>query len=178
VAPPGRLELGGTVLRRFTVDDAAPMAAAVGESLEHLARWLPWADATTASPDAQLPRMRDSLAAYDDPHGTWHYAICDDRGRLIGSASIVVRDDGRTEIGYWVHVDHVGRGHALRAAQLLTDMWRAHRDEPRIEIRCDEGNVASASIPRKLGYTLERVVDGPCETPYESGRTQVWVTAR
>jgi RimJ/RimL family protein N-acetyltransferase len=175
---PQRVELGGTVLRRFTVDDAATMAAAVAASMEHLARWMPWANETTASLEAQMQRMRQSVAAYEDPRGTWDYAICDENDAVIGCASIVVRDDGRREIGYWLHVDHTGHGHALRAAQLLTEIWRAQRDEPRIEIRCDEANTASASIPRKLGYTFEGIVDRPPEAKAETGREMVWSLER
>jgi RimJ/RimL family protein N-acetyltransferase len=97
---------------------------------------------------------------------------------MIGSCGIVVRTDGRREIGYWVHVDHEGHGHASRAARLLTQLWREQRDEARIEVRCDEANAKSAAIPNKLGYTLEAVVDDPAETPGETGRTMVWVLTR
>jgi RimJ/RimL family protein N-acetyltransferase len=61
---------------------------------------------------------------------------------------------------------------------MLTDVWREHRNEPRIEIRCDEANVKSAAIPKQLGYTLEGVIEGPAETPGETGRTMVWVLTR
>ena len=45
-APPERIELDdGIVVRWVTVDDAEAIARAVGESLEHLKPWMPWADA-------------------------------------------------------------------------------------------------------------------------------------
>jgi len=45
----------------------------------------------------------------------------------------------------------------------------------RVEIHCDEANVASSAIPRKLGYRLDRVSQYPPEAPGESGQRQIWV---
>jgi RimJ/RimL family protein N-acetyltransferase len=139
---------------------------------------MPGADERSGTAAFQRERLRDTVAGYDDPHGSWEYAICEPDGTVIGSCGLVVRDDGRREIGYWVHADHAGKGHATRAAALLTGVWRDDRDEPRVEIRCDEANVASAAIPPRLGYTLEAVIDGSRETPGETGRTMVWALER
>ena len=47
--PPARIDLeAGPHLRRLGVDDAAALATAVGESLEHLTPWMPWARCETA----------------------------------------------------------------------------------------------------------------------------------
>ena len=47
---PAKIALGnGTVLRFFEESDAPAVALAVGESLEHLKPWMPWADAQSAS---------------------------------------------------------------------------------------------------------------------------------
>jgi RimJ/RimL family protein N-acetyltransferase len=45
----------------------------------------------------------------------------------------------------------------------------------RVEIHCDEANTASAAIPRKLGYRLDRVIAHEPEAPGESGRRMIWV---
>jgi RimJ/RimL family protein N-acetyltransferase len=47
----------------------------------------------------------------------------------------------------------------------------------RAEIHCDEANQASAAIPRKLGYRLDRIDPHEPEAPGERGRRMVWVTA-
>ena len=46
----------------------------------------------------------------------------------------------------------------------------------RAEIHCDEANQASAAIPRKLGYRLDRIDPHQPEAPGERGRRMVWVT--
>jgi RimJ/RimL family protein N-acetyltransferase len=175
---PQRVEDGDTALRRYSIDDAGPMAQMVRECMDHLVPWLPWASDETAAVGTQLTRMRESIKGYEQPDGTWDYAVCDRGGRLIGSAGIVVRDDGRVEIGYWVHIDAVGHGHATRAARMLTEVWREHRAEARIEIRCDEANVKSANVAHKLGYRLEAVIDHPIEAASETGRMMIWALER
>ena len=44
-----------------------------------------------------------------------------------------------------------------------------------VEIQCDEANVASAAIPRKLGYRLDRVEAHEPEAPGEQGRRMIWL---
>jgi RimJ/RimL family protein N-acetyltransferase len=178
VGAPETLTDDGTLLRRFTVDDAPAIAGAVRDSFDHLAPWMPWADERSGSVAFQRQRLGEAVQGYDDPHGSWEYAICQPDGTVIGSCGIVVRDDGRREIGYWVHVDHIGKGHATRAARLLTQLWREQRDEPRLEIRCDEANIVSAAIPKLLGYHFDGIVTGPREAKNETGRTMVWVMER
>jgi RimJ/RimL family protein N-acetyltransferase len=175
---PERFERDATVLRRFTIDDAPAIAGLVRDNLDHLADWMPWADEKSTQVSFQRQRLESVLAGYATDDGLWEYGVCDATGTLVGNCGLVVRDDGRREIGYWMAEDQTGRGHATRAAGMLTDAWRELRGEPRIEIRCDEANLASASVPRKLGYRLDRVIDHPIEAKAETGRMMIWVMDR
>ena len=183
MAAPERLERDGTTLRRFSLDDAKELAEVVRANLDHLAAWMPWAyeeHARTVSTtlSGQRQRLAPTIAGYDDPAGSWDFAICAPDGAIIGTSGIVVRDDGRREIGYWLAADRTGRGHATHAARLLTDLWRTQHDEPRIEIRCDEANGASAAVARKADYRLENVIDHTIEATKETGRMMIWVMER
>jgi RimJ/RimL family protein N-acetyltransferase len=183
---PARVSDGNTTLRRITPADAPAIARAVHESLNHLAAWMPWAGSASATESFQRQRLGPIATGYDDDTATWEFAICErvpgEDGRetelIVGLCGITVRDDGRREIGYWVHVDHTRRGHATRAAAMLTQMWREHRREPRIEIRCDAANRASAAIPKQLGYHLEGVIDVEPEARSETGKLMVWSLQR
>lgn len=44
-----------------------------------------------------------------------------------------------------------------------------------MEIRCDQANAASAAVPRKLGFRLDRIADAVVRAPGETGRQLVWV---
>ena len=44
-----------------------------------------------------------------------------------------------------------------------------------MEIHCDEANVRSAAVPRRLGYRLDRIEDDEVTAPAETGRSMVWI---
>jgi RimJ/RimL family protein N-acetyltransferase len=81
------------------------------------------------------------------------------------------------EIGYWVHVDHIGQGLATRASRALTAAAFDIDGVNVVRIQCEAGNARSARVPEKIGYRFEGVTvpeSGPCE-----GRpTQVWLLDR
>jgi RimJ/RimL family protein N-acetyltransferase len=43
-----------------------------------------------------------------------------------------------------------------------------------IVIHCDVDNVASAGVPRRLGFTLVGLREVPPVAPLETGRQQIW----
>ncbi len=96
-----------------------------------------------------------------------------------GDGDGLVRDGrigrGGMEIGYWIDHRFAGRGFGTEAAGLLTDVALALPGVTRTEIHCDVANQASAAIPRKLGYQLDRVEPQAPEAPGERGHRMVWV---
>ena len=62
--PPERLDLGESVLRRLTVADAAAVARAVADNLEHLRPWMPWAGAESADERFQRRRLAEADAQW------------------------------------------------------------------------------------------------------------------
>jgi RimJ/RimL family protein N-acetyltransferase len=177
---PAHIDLGdGFHLRHFTVDDAAAVATAVGESLDHLRPWMPWADEESARTDFQRERLRKqpNQAARGEE---WQYGLFDrDESGLLGSFGLMTRrGPGTIEIGYWVHVAAGGRGLATRAAAALTEAAFAEDGVTRVYICCDEANDRSAAIPRKLGFRLLRVESRAPEAPGEHGRLMMWARDR
>jgi RimJ/RimL family protein N-acetyltransferase len=85
---------------------------------------------------------------------------------------------GALEIGYWVARDHTGRSLATNGAAALTGAALALPGIERVEIHCDQANLASAAVPRKLGFRLDRVKAEPATTPAETGKKLVWIKER
>ena len=174
-APPERVQLDdGVVVRWVTVADAQAIARAVGESLEHLKPWMPWADERSADVMFQRGRLREQIRQRSRRE-EWQYGMFADRS-FVGSIGLMTRrGPGTIEIGYWLHIDAVNRGLVTNAARALT---AAALDMDGIEttiIVCDEANLRSAAIPRRLGYTLDRTEARAPEAPGETGRMQIWV---
>jgi RimJ/RimL family protein N-acetyltransferase len=173
--PPERIELTGFVLRRLTVHDAPAVSLAASQSLDHLRPWMPWATPDGVSVEAQRLRLSGPEWSWA-PEGDYGYGIFLADGRLIGALGLHRRiGRGALEIGYWVHVDHIGRGVATVSARALTDAGFAMRGIRRMEIHCDAANRASAAVPARLGYQLVGSEDHEPEAPGEEGRRLIWV---
>lgn len=178
-ALPDRIDLeDGTHLRFFVVDDAEAVARAVAENLEHLRPWMPWADAQSAEPAFQRDRLR-KLPALAERGEEWQYGLFAPDDSVLGSFGLMTRrGPGTMEIGYWIRADAEGRGLATRASAALTDVALGLDGIRRVFICCDEENVRSAAIPRRLGYRLLRTDTRAPEAPGERGRLMMWVRDR
>ena len=175
-APPKRIRIDDSyVLRLFRTGDSKALAHAVGESLEHLRPWMPWADDESADERFQRQRLRgvQHKAATGEE---WQYGLFPvDESRVLGSFGLMTRQGpGTIEIGYWVHVDEIGHGLATLASRALTNASLALDGFTTVYIRCDERNTRSASVPRRLGYTLEQTLSRAPEAPGESGQLMIW----
>jgi RimJ/RimL family protein N-acetyltransferase len=201
--PPERVAAGPLLLRRVAADDAGPIAAAVGASLEHLRPWMPWATPEAADLRTQLVRVAEADELWESGTGFIYVMLargCDQAGpapggsggdpefagtdggfagtdgEFVGTIGLYRRAaDDAVEIGYWIASAKTRRGYATAAARALTPVALALSGARRVEIHCDEANTASAAIPRKLGYRLDRVEAHEREAPGERGRRMIWV---
>ncbi len=155
VRPPDLIDAGPAILRRWRTGDLEAAADAVLASLDHLRPWMPWAVDFSRASQAEFlagaERDWESGVAYN-------YAMLVD-GAVAGSSGLMARiGPGCLEIGYWVHQAYTRRGLATAAAAALTEQAFALPGIDRVQIVHDELNVASAGVPRKLGF---REI-GPC----------------
>jgi RimJ/RimL family protein N-acetyltransferase len=144
---------------------------------------MPWAT-EAADLEHQRARIAGALPSWDAGTEFGYTVFLPGReptegGTVIGAIGLHRRiGPGGIEIGYWIHAAHCGRGYATEAARALTGAALALPDVRRVEIHCDEANAASAAIPRKLGYRLDRVDRRVPEAPGETGRLMIWVQER
>lgn len=190
--PPERLVAGPLVLRRVEADDAPIVAAAVGASLAHLRPWMAWATPEAADVRTQLLRVAEADELWETGTGFIYVMIARDSapdgppgsagsridpdGEFVGTIGMHRRAaDDAMEIGYWIASAKTRRGYATAAARALTPVALGLSASRRVEIHCDEANTASAAVPRKLGYRLDRVEAHEREAPGERGRRMIWV---
>jgi RimJ/RimL family protein N-acetyltransferase len=173
---PDRIDLDDVVLRPFRADDAGAVALAVGQSLEHLRPWMPWADKGSADPEFQRQRLQGVTQQWAR-NEEYQYGLFDPtEAHVLGSFGLMTRRGrGTLEIGYWVRVDATGKGLATRAVAALTDVALRQPGIKQVLIYTDEANQRSAAIPQRLGYELLRIEAATRAAPAETGRQQVWV---
>ena len=153
--PPPRIETERLVLRCWDPADARLFASAFRASREHIGAWIPpaWDEPTELSGITQrLEQFRDEFHAGNG----FVYAILDPaEAEVLGEGGLMPRlGKGALEIGYWIHVGHVGRGIATETTHALTRAALALPEVERVEIHCDPANGPSAAVPHKLGYRL------------------------
>jgi RimJ/RimL family protein N-acetyltransferase len=82
------------------------------------------------------------------------------------------------EIGYWVHVAHVRLGYATEMSEALTHLAFGIDEIERVEIHHDKANVASAGVPRRLGFGLLSETPDEISAPGEIGVDCAWIVTR
>jgi RimJ/RimL family protein N-acetyltransferase len=151
-----RVETPRLVVRCWSPEDAHALKAAEDESLEHLRPFMLWADRIPEPLLEVVDKLRLFRAWFDTGEDFYFGVFEKDGGACVGGAGLHPRvGKGGIEIGYWTHAAHLRRGIATEVAGALT---RAAFEVTRlrwVEIRCAARNVASAGVPRALGFAHE-----------------------
>lgn len=156
INPAYRIETERLVVRCYQPSDARLLAESVTESVEHLKPWMPWAHNEPEPFEEKEKRMlqfRGKFDLYED----YVYGIFNpEETKLIGGTGLHTRlGDKEIEIGYWIHKDYANKGLVTESTSALIQVAFEIIHLHRVEIHCDVRNLASASIPRKLGFTHE-----------------------
>lgn len=154
--PAYRIETERLVVRCYNPSDAQMLADSVAENVEHLKPWMPWVHAEPEPFDVKVDRLKRFRGEFDLGED-FIYGIFDKaETRLLGGTGLHTRvGDRQLEIGYWIHKDFLNRGLTTESSAALVKVAFEIIHVHRIEIHCDPANVASAAIPRKLGFTHE-----------------------
>ena len=152
------------------------MLIAIEESFSELEKWMPWAQ-EMPTVDGLHEVLRNGELDFHADRG-WGFAILDAKSDEVTGAAGLHRSEhpNRFEIGYWVRTSQTRRGIATLAARTLINAASTYLDTARqIVIRMDQANLASASVPRKLGFTLDAQEDRESAAAGHTGRGYVWV---
>jgi RimJ/RimL family protein N-acetyltransferase len=154
------------------------------DNWEHLSPWIPHrvADPGTV---ATLEHRLESFAADFATDVKWRYGMfTPDQQTVLGEVDLFPRDAtdrvaygacDRAEIGYWLRKDMTGRGLISEGVEAIMGVARALSRVHRLEIRCDEANLASSAIPKRFGFALETAIEEPPSAPgTPPSRLQIW----
>lgn len=173
ISLPERVDGDGVLVRRWRPDDAEALDCAVAESADHLRPWMAWISAEPLT----IEQRRAWLAEQEREWASGGDLVC---GVFVGDAVAGGcglhrrRGPGVLEIGYWTHVAFTRRGIATAAARTLTDAAFTVPDIEAVEIHHDRANVASAGVPRGLGFRFVGETRDEPEAPADEGIDCTW----
>lgn len=154
--PAYRIETKRLVVRCYNPTDAHMLADSVRESLEHLKPWMPWAHNEPEPFEEKVKRLHSFRGKFDLQQDYVYGIFNREETRLLGGTGLHTRlSENELEIGYWIHKDFVNQGLVTESTAALVKVAFEIIHVHRIEIHCDPGNLASAAVPRKLGFTHE-----------------------
>jgi RimJ/RimL family protein N-acetyltransferase len=176
MGPAYRIVTERLILRCWTPTDAPHLKEAIDDSLEHIRPWLPWAAAEPSPLEDKVKRIRRWRAYFDNDEDFIYGVFSRDETRVLGGCGLHTRSgEGSREIGYWIRASHARQGLATEVSAALTRVGFEIDKVGRIEIHCDPANVASAGVPKKLGYTHEATLRADMARPDGTFRpTMIW----
>ncbi len=130
------------------------MFMVISDNRKHLGPWFPW--------EAKTKNVEDSFKYLLDTHQKiknkekFDYGIYLD-DVYIGNIGIfdISKEKKSAEIGYWLSSSYLRNGYVTEAVKLLEKEFFFIFGLNRIQIKCDERNIASAGVAKKCGYLFE-----------------------
>lgn len=162
-------------IRCYNPSDAPLLAEAVTASVEHLRPWMPWAYAEPEPIAEKVQRLKKFRGLFDLGQDFIYGIFNLDDTKLLGGTGLHTRlGEKELEIGYWIHKDYVNQGLVTESTAALIKVAFELVHVHRIEIHCDPENLASAAIPRKLGFTHEGTLRGNVRFLEHWRDTMIW----
>jgi ribosomal-protein-serine acetyltransferase len=143
-------------LRPLLEADTDELHALIEKNRAHLAPWFSWAMTQTFDDTLAFIHSNERHVAAGE---AFHSAVvCENCIAGVMSYMEVNWRHRRTVLGYWLDVDHQGRGLATSAVRLMIDhaftVWELNR----VEIRAAVENAKSRTIPERLGFDQEGIL--------------------
>jgi ribosomal-protein-alanine N-acetyltransferase len=136
----------------LTAEHAGDLAAAYSRNREHLAPWDPRRDAGFFTVEGQAAAVAGQLAAVRA--GLMAAWVLERDGEVVGRVNlnnIVLGALRSAAVGYWVDVDHQGRGLATAAVEFACDE-AVRRGLHRVEAGTLLHNAASQRVLERCGF--------------------------
>jgi len=154
-----RIQTERLILRCYEPGDAPGLHQAIIRSIDHLRPWLPWVQQEPKELESRIGLVRMFRGQFDLGLD-YAFGIFDRQEKeLIGSTGLHTRiGKNAREIGYWIGVDHIGKGYATEAVGALVKTAFEIEGLSRIEIRCAPDNLRSQHVPEKLGFQMEGII--------------------
>lgn len=151
------------IIRAPVPDDAHALTNAIQETFEDLHLWMPWAKSPQTLEESRevIDRMTSNWLPLRD-----YVLFCFDRQTsefvLASGLHCIEPIVPSFHIGYWCRKSFQGQGYVTEAAKAIRDAGFDTVGAKRIEIRCDERNLASRAVAERCGFPLDAIMKNDC----------------
>jgi RimJ/RimL family protein N-acetyltransferase len=154
-----KIETTRLLIRCYAPEDAAKLQTSINGSIQHLLPWIPWAQEEPQEIEWNAKFIRQFRGQFDLGQDTVYGIFDKKETEILGGTGLHNRvgKDAR-EIGYWINVNHIGKGYATEAVEALIKTGFEIEGLQRIEIHCSADNTRSYNVPYKLGFTHEATI--------------------
>lgn len=145
------------VVKPLEIRDANELFQLMDRSRKSLSEWLVFPSYTHSVSDT-ITFIKKSLKRSEANNGYWSGIWYE--GTLVGSIGLLYIDHKtkRTEIGYWLGEEFVGKGFMLSACKQIINHLFNEQHLQKVEIKVARTNTKSLAIPIKLGFTQEGII--------------------
>ncbi|MGM0846039.1 MAG: GNAT family N-acetyltransferase [Bacillota bacterium] len=156
---PELIETNRLYIKPCKPGDGKMVHEAINSSIKTLSEWMPFAQKEQSIQEVE-EGVRQSYAQFISRKDFRLHIFTKENNELVGSTGYHRMDwkSGKVEIGYWGVSKYSRNGYITEAVKELTRFAFEHFAANRVEIRCDELNIASRRIPERLGYTMEGIL--------------------
>jgi RimJ/RimL family protein N-acetyltransferase len=145
---PESMSDGTVLLDPHRIDDAE--AHPLGEDDEMRRRFDAVRPATLEETCQAIARW---IAGRAEGRPMFAYALRGTSGQLIGGCELRMRSESSANLSYWVFPSFRGRGHAVRAVNLLCAASARIPELRRLEMRISPDNESSRRVAEKAGFS-------------------------
>jgi RimJ/RimL family protein N-acetyltransferase len=154
-----KIETARLIIRCYIPEDAARLQTSINDSSRHLLPWMPWVGEEPQEIDSMAKFIRQARGQFDLGQDSVYGILDKEEKEILGGTGLHNRVGNHArEIGYWINVNHIGRGYATEAVSALIKTGFEIEGLQRIEIHCSADNTRSYNIPYKLGFTHEATI--------------------
>lgn len=162
-------------LRPWLPEDRPAYEKTVGQCLDHLSPWLPWARVPIEN---QWESLEEFLRRPESAHDVLYALFDAAETELLGGVGVHHRgNEEEREIGYWLHSGVVNRGYMTEAVLAMTTAMFAALPITAVIIVCDPLNESSAAVPKRIGYALAGIFPVTVPNP-DRTENMIWRNTR
>jgi RimJ/RimL family protein N-acetyltransferase len=121
--------------------------------------WMAWARGDYTLEACEI-NTRQAIAKFVTRQDLRYQFVDRTSGEMVGSSGLhrINWQVPRFEIGYWVRTSRSGQGYVGETVRALTRLAFEALGARRVEIRCDDLNLASARVAERCGFELDTIL--------------------